>query len=115
MFLPIGGAQKSQLASVNDLFDKLNLLYYCWSLGLPVKLKYIKPNIGTKHDYKELFQKVEKWSSSFNDKTMNNPLRGFFKGESKKQYEEILKYFPNNEYLFSTCFNKLSEGGYWRL
>ena len=46
---------------------------------------------------------------------MNNPLRGFFKGESKKQYEEILKYFPNNEYLFSTCFNKLSEGGYWRL
>ena len=115
VYLPIGGAQKSQLASVNDLFNKLNLLYYCWNLGLPVKLKYIKPNIGTKHDYKELFQKVEKWSSSFNDKTMNNPLRGFFKGESKKQYEEILKYFPNNEYLFSICFNKLSEGGYWRL
>ena len=115
VYLPIGGAHKSQLACIADLFDKLNILYYFWSLGIPIKLKYIKPNIGTKHDYKEFLQQVERWSCAFNEKTLNNPLRGFFKTKSKEQYEEILKYFSNSSYMFSTCFNDLKEGGYWRL
>lgn len=115
VYLSIGGAQKSQLAGVSDLLNKLNILYYFWSLDIPIKLKYIKPNIGSKHDYKEFFLQVERWSSLSNEKMINNPLRGFFKTKSKEQYEEILKYFPSSEYLFSTCYNNLKEGGYWRL
>lgn len=121
VFLPLGGSYIAPSEYYRDIIYTLNLLYAFWSKNIPIKLWYIEPKIGFINPIFELYQAIIKWSNSprVKNKTILERLR---KPKSKKdiviereQLKKILDYCPGNNDLFKQSFEKIVQGGYWRL
>lgn len=119
--LPIGGSFISAFQYYKDLIYKLNLLYSFWSKGIMMKLKYIAPKSGITNPLHELELLITQWSRGKTkfEKTILQKIR---KPKTKKdivieeeQKELLLRYHPTAKDLFEQSYNKLSNGGYWRI
>ena len=113
VFLPIGGNFNTGNQYYRDLVYKLNLLYYFWSKGILIKIKYIKPKIGVINPIENLELLIEKWACGRTkfEKTIQDRIR---KPKNKQdivieeaEKKKVLSFHPKAERLFHECFNSV--------
>lgn len=117
IYLPLGGSYKTNMLYFRDLIYKLHLLYCFWSRNIPIKLKYIVPKQGFFNPCEHLEQKIAQWSHT-NRKHLVLKERIILKTKRSTEQDElefILKYFPKEHRLFEQSYEKVRQGGYWRI
>ena len=118
--LPLGGSFKTNQIYYKDLIYKLNLLYSFWAQGIPIKIKYIEPDIGFKNPIATLSKTIEicgnisvaaKQDKTINDRIPKKKKQNFIRDER----DELLKFFPYAKDLFDQNFNDLRQRGRWNI
>ena len=117
--LKIGGTFDSNFQYYRDLIYKLNLLYCFWSHKIPIKLKYIPPQIGTNCSIINLLRAIELWANSEKrDWTINDKITRKSTKEPTQEYTEkllVLKFHPDAEDLFKQSYKDLSVRRFWKI
>lgn len=119
VYLPVGGTKATSFLYFQDLIYKLNLLYSFWAQNIPMKIKYIPPNLGTHCAISNLLIAIEEWSRSHKkDWTINNKIiKKTIKMPTEEYLEElmILKFYPKIKDLFEQTYEDLSKRRIWRV
>ena len=120
VYLTLGGTLKSCFHYYKDYIYKINLLYSFWSKGIPIKIKYIYPQIWHNDPLQHLSKLTEIWTNGTtkNTKTLNDKL--VIKDKKKIPQERLekellIKYYPEAKDLFNHNFTLIKERRYWRL
>lgn len=117
--LKIGGTLKTNFQYYKDLIYKLNLLYCFWGNKIPIKLKYIPPQVGVNCCITNLLNAIELWANSDNrSKTINDRIIKKKMKEPAQEYAEellVLKFHPTAADLFKQNYTDLSNRGFWRI
>ena len=119
VYLPIGQKCKTVLQYYSNMIFTLNLLYFFWARKIPIKIKFIEPELGINCPIKELLSTIENWSvleeTKARDISLEERLNSRVKKEARKQYETFLKFHSNDKSLFKKSYNELQKGGFWHL
>jgi len=119
--LSLGGSFNSSFQYFKDFIYKMNLLYSLWCHDIPIKLIYIKPELGYIDALSDLSQFTVNWTNSptHNNKTLYDRMHFRAPKQTieniKQQYELLLKFHPQSKILFLQNYDELKQRGYWRL
>lgn len=119
VFLPLGGTRQTKLLYAKDIVYILNFLYCFWSRNIPIKIKYLKPKIGVHNPFHNLCEYIERWSWNYEPKKLDRTILESIPKKKdydyvRDQYEEFLKYKPNDSILFKRNHMEIRNGGLWR-
>lgn len=119
VFLPLGGTWPTKLLYAKDITYKLNFLYCFWSRSIPIKIKYIQPKIGVHNPFEDLCKYIERWSWNYEPKKLDRTILESIPKKKdynyvRDQYEEFLKYKPNDSILFKKNHMEIRNGGLWQ-
>ena len=117
VYLPIGKTLPTNNKYLENLVYTLNLLYSFWARKIPVKIKYIKPNLGNYNPINNLSNLVENWANLSTEVKKKTPLITKIKKDSleEEEYKFFLSYYPKATDLFEQNYLDLNNRGYWRL
>lgn len=120
VFLQIGGDLKVNNSYYTDMIYKLNLLYSFWSKGIPIKMKFKKPNIGFYNPLYNLSCAIESWTDLSRERNQEKTLDNKIIKKTKRtlpmeEKELLLKFYPIAKRLFNQSFKQLSHEGRWNL
>ena len=120
IFLSLGNSFATSFHYYRDYIYKLNLLYSFWSYGIPIKIKYISPKIGSNDPLSHLSKLTETWISGKTKltKTLNDRMETKNKKKIPIEREEknlLLKFYPDAKDLFNQTFTAIQNRRYWRL
>ncbi len=115
VYITLGGDLKMKKLYRDDFVYKLNLLYSFWARGIPLKVKYVKPQKQMVNPIEDLCLAVESWAALDSPTKLNTTLgERVKKGTKHEQFEEMGKWFKDMDNLAAQGFNVLKERGYWR-
>ena len=120
IYIPLGDTFSTSFHYYKDYIYKLNLLYSFWSYEIPIKIKYIYPQIGLNDPLYHLSKLTESWS---NGKTkLNKTLSERTTIKNKKnipiertEKDLLLKFYPEAKDLFNQNYTLVKERRYWRV
>lgn len=117
VYLPLGKTLSTNNKYLENLVYTLNLLYSFWARKIPIKIKYIKPNLGNYNPINNLSLLIENWSNFTTENKKKTPLINRIKKGTleEEEYNFFLSYYPNMTDLFEQTFLDLNDRGYWRL
>ena len=120
IFLSLGNTFRTNFNYYKDYIYKLNLLYSFWSYEIPIKIKYIQPQIGSKDPIVHLSKLTESWACGKTKLTRTLAERTTPKSKKNIPIELseknlLLKFYPEAEDLFNQTFTDIHNRRYWRL
>lgn len=121
VYLPLGQSFSSSFQYFKDFIYKINFLYAFWSVNIPIKLKYIAPNLGNTNPLENLELLIESWAcgETKNLKTIDDRIHFRINKEKKEiiqqEKELLLKFHPEAKDLFQQNYEELRKRGYWKL
>lgn len=120
IYLSLGNTFKTSFQYYKDYIYKLNLLYSFWSKNIPIKIKYIYPNIGINDPLQHLSLLTETWANRATKvhKTLNDRLTIKDKKKIPIQRQErdlLLKFHPEAKILFDQTQTEIINGRYWKI
>lgn len=121
VFLSLGGSYKSSFQYFKDFIYKLNLLYSFWSQGIPIKIKYLYPQIGYKNPLQTISKLAATWTNGTtkDEKTLENRMTKYLSKDEatilKNEKELLLKFYPTANDLFKQNFADLKQRRYWKI
>lgn len=105
---------------MQDFVYKINLLYLFWANNIPIKIKYIYPEIGHIDPLYDLSQTICSWtqgktmySHSINERIPKDKNKKEIR-PARKERDELIQVIPEAKDLFSYSFNELSLRGWWK-
>lgn len=116
--LRIGGNYYTTGEYFASVLRSLNTLYAFWAKGIPVKLSYKQTSVGFVNPMPNLAKALERWSH-FNDTPLNRDLAitDILPKDptnlTRKQYEKVLRLFPEFANLSQQSFTDVAKRGYW--
>lgn len=117
VYLPLGKTLPTNNKYLENLAYTLNLFYSFWARNIPMKIKYLRPNIGNYNPINNLSLLIENWSNLTTENKRKTPLIERIKKGSIEEEELnfFLSYYPKKIDLFEQNYIDLSSRGYWRL
>lgn len=116
VYITLGGDLKMKKLYRDDFIYKLNLLYSFWAKGIPLKVKYIKPQKLMINPIEDLCLAVESWTALDTPTKLNNCLIDRIKkGPKREQFENMKRFYKGMDNLAAQGFNVLKERGYWHI
>ena len=120
VYITLGGTFSTSQQYYKDFIYKMNLLYAFWSRNIPLKIKYIEPNIGVTDKLAPLSKAVAIWTNRIElvrNKSINERiiLKSKKKSPAHEARDELIKFFPDAKDLFDQTYQQLAERRYWRL
>ena len=124
VFLPLGRDCKTTIQFANNFLYTLNLVYAFWSHGIHIKVKYMPPPTGINNPFINLSLLFVQWtnheqaSSRKFDITLQDKLkRKKGKNIENEEWHKLLTYSHNisDKFLVDYSWNKLQQGGVWRI
>ena len=116
VYLPIGGnSLVTDSYCVRELSYKLNLLYSFWARSIPLKLRYVRPTVGHRNVMEELFEELEKWSSSSTPYRRDTTFIDFVAKKNKAVWSAIERCGEDKQVLFRQSYKNISNYKIWRL
>lgn len=118
VYLPVGGTCTTSFLYFKDLIYKLNVLYSFWSKNIPIKIKYIPPQMGVNCSIKNLLMLIENWSNGSNKKISIDAKIQTRKNQyrlAKEEKDLLLKFYKEAGALFQQSYEDLSSRRLWRI
>lgn len=116
VYITLGGDLKLKKLYRDDFIYKINLLYSFWAKGIPLKIKYIKPQKQMINPIEELCLAVESWAALDTPVKRKDTLANRIKkGEKHEQFEDMKKFYKGMENLATQGFDILKERRYWNI
>lgn len=117
IFLPLGGDFPTNLKYANDIVYKLNLLFSFWSVGIPIRLRFIENSIGSKNPYEQLSRIIIIWAD-MNKEKQNKTIKERIPKSKKydfvrEQLNNLYKMVPASENLFNQNYKSIINRGIW--
>ena len=120
IYLSLGNTLKSNSHYYRDYIYKLNLLYAFWSYNIPIKIKYISPQVGINDPLKNLSKLTERWTNgrlklnkTLTDITVVKPKKEI--PPERQEKDLLLKLHPSAKSLFEQTFEQIVQRGFWKI
>ena len=120
VYITLGGTFDTRGQYLKDFIYKLNLLYVFWSQDIPLKIKYIKPQIGYTDPIANISRLVEIWTASntnltksIHDRIPKDKKSTEIRPE-RSEGRAIIERFPSAKTLFYQTRETVKKGGFWK-
>ena len=119
IYITLGGNFLANPQYYQDFVYKMNLLYCFWSQNIPLKIKYIPPQIGYRDPLEPFSRLIATWSRNCkNTQTIEDRLGKYVKKKptpASQARDLLLKFHPTAADLFKQTYGGLSEKRMWRI
>jgi len=106
VYITLGGTFSTARQYQRDLIYKLNLLYIYWSNSIPLKIKYIQPDIGYHDPCANLSKLIEFWTTGETNQKKSISER-IYKDKSaneirpeRAERDAVIAQYPSSKTLF---------------
>lgn len=120
VFIPLKGEKQTKLQYATELLYRLHLIYSYWAADIPLRFKYIYPQVGMNNPYEALFLMTERWADINRARRKPKTLTEWIPKDKKYNYvreqmTELLRYQPTLKNLYNQTYEDIKNKGVWRI